>query len=108
MRAFWSELAERSRMINTSFDFDRRVSFVSYDEHTRSIRASTQIFIYPRYRFLLVDRLITNFHLPQSSLLMLVCAFAGKDRVLSLYEQAVREGFRFFSFGDAMLLDRDQ
>ena len=65
-----------------------------------------EIFIYPGYRFACVDALITNFHLPQSSLLMLVAAFAGKDRILNAYRHAVREKYRFFSYGDAMFLSR--
>ena len=64
----------------------------------------TDIFIYPGYRFKMMDALITNFHLPESTLLMLVSAFAGKERVMAAYEEAVREGYRFFSFGDAMLI----
>ena len=64
----------------------------------------TGIYIYPGYRFRVTDALVTNFHLPQSTLLMLVSAFAGRERVLHAYEQAVRERYRFFSFGDAMLL----
>jgi S-adenosylmethionine:tRNA ribosyltransferase-isomerase len=64
----------------------------------------TDLFIYPGYRFQVIDRLITNFHLPKSTLLMLVSAFAGKDLVMKAYEEAVREGYRFYSFGDAMLI----
>lgn len=64
----------------------------------------SEIFIYPGYRFKLVDALITNFHLPKSTLLMLVSAFAGRDFVLSAYQQAVEERFRFFSYGDCMLI----
>ncbi|MCI9486992.1 MAG: tRNA preQ1(34) S-adenosylmethionine ribosyltransferase-isomerase QueA [Lachnospiraceae bacterium] len=64
----------------------------------------TEIFIYPGYRFKCMDGLITNFHLPQSTLLMLVSAFAGREHVLAAYEEAVRERYRFFSFGDAMLV----
>ena len=66
----------------------------------------TDIFIYPGYRFKIVDALVTNFHLPKSTLLMLISAFAGREFVLSAYEEAVREGYRFFSFGDAMFLTR--
>lgn len=62
------------------------------------------MFILPGYRFRSVDAMITNFHLPQSSLLMLVAAFAGKERILSAYRRAVREKYRFFSYGDAMFL----
>lgn len=64
----------------------------------------TDIFIYPGYRFKILDGLITNFHLPESTLLMLVSALAGKEKIMKAYEEAVRERYRFFSFGDAMLL----
>ena len=64
----------------------------------------TDIFIYPGYRFKMMDALITNFHLPESTLLMLVSAFAGKEQVMAAYEEAVQERYRFFSFGDAMLI----
>ncbi len=64
----------------------------------------TDIFIYPGYKFKIVDGLITNFHLPESTLIMLVSAFAGQDLVMSAYETAVKEKYRFFSFGDAMFL----
>lgn len=65
----------------------------------------TNIFIYPGYRFKAVDCLITNFHLPESTLLMLVSAFAGKEHIFHAYETAVNEKYRFFSFGDAMYLE---
>ena len=65
---------------------------------------STDIFIYPPYRFRCVDAMITNFHLPGSTLLALVFAFAGRDFVLQAYEEAVRQGYRFFSYGDAMMI----
>lgn len=65
----------------------------------------TEIFIYPGYRFKVLDALITNFHLPESTLVMLVSALAGREHVLSAYEEAIRERYRFFSFGDAMLID---
>ena len=64
----------------------------------------TDIFIYPGYRFKMIDQLITNFHLPESTLLMLVSALAGKEQIMAAYEEAVREKYRFFSFGDAMLI----
>ncbi len=64
----------------------------------------TDIFIYPGYRFRCVDALITNFHLPESTLIMLVSALAGRENVLHAYEAAVRERYRFFSFGDAMFI----
>ena len=64
----------------------------------------TEIFIYPGYTFKAMDGLITNFHLPESTLVMLVSAFAGRDHVLHAYEEAVKERYRFFSFGDAMCI----
>ena len=64
----------------------------------------TEIFIYPGYRFKCIDGLITNFHLPESTLLMLVSALAGKEHIMNAYEEAIREGYRFFSFGDAMFI----
>ena len=64
----------------------------------------TQIFITPGYRFSTVDVLLTNFHLPQSTLLMLVSAFAGHDKIMALYQHAIAQRYRFFSYGDAMLL----
>lgn len=66
----------------------------------------TQIFIYPGYEFKVVDRLITNFHLPESTLLMLVSALSSRDNILRAYEHAVAERYRFFSYGDAMLIDK--
>lgn len=70
----------------------------------RSGSGDTDIFIYPGYRFKVLDGLITNFHLPESTLVMLVSALAGRENVLKAYEEAVREQYRFFSFGDAMLI----
>ncbi len=64
----------------------------------------TRLFIYPGFRFRVVDALITNFHLPRSTLLMLVSAFAGRERVLEAYREAIAQGYRFYSFGDAMLI----
>ena len=64
----------------------------------------TEIFIYPGYEFKIVDAIITNFHLPKSTLIMLVSAFAGREFILCAYQRAVRERYRFFSFGDAMFL----
>lgn len=66
----------------------------------------TDIFIYPGYSFKVIDRLLTNFHLPESTLLMLVSALAGRDPVLKAYEHAIRQQYRFFSYGDAMLIDK--
>ena len=70
----------------------------------KEIEGDTQIFIYPGYKFKCVDSLITNFHLPQSTLLMLVSSLAGREYILRAYEEAVKEKYRFFSFGDAMFI----
>lgn len=74
----------------------------------RPFAGDTSIFIYPGYRFRVVDALVTNFHLPESTLLMLVCAFAGRERVLAAYREAVVAGYRFFSYGDAMFMLAEQ
>lgn len=76
------------------------------DENGRVIPGcdNTEIFIYPGYRFKVLDALITNFHLPESTLVMLVSALAGRENVLNAYEEAIREKYRFFSFGDAMFI----
>jgi S-adenosylmethionine:tRNA ribosyltransferase-isomerase len=67
---------------------------------------TTDLVITPGYRFEVVDQLLTNFHLPRTSLLMLVCSFAGRDRVLAVYDEAIAEGYRFYSYGDCMLISR--
>lgn len=72
--------------------------------HVEPTQGDTQIFIYPGYNFKILDGLITNFHLPQSTLLMLVSALAGKDYIMRAYNEAVKEKYRFFSFGDAMFI----
>ena len=72
--------------------------------HLQAGKGATSIFIYPGYRFTAVDALFTNFHTPQSSLLMLVSAFAGRELILESYAEAVRNSYRFFSYGDAMLI----
>ena len=66
----------------------------------------TDIFIYPGYEFQSVDAMVTNFHLPGSTLMMLVSAFAGRDNIMCAYEEAIQESYRFFSYGDAMLITR--
>lgn len=75
------------------------------DGRLRAASGETSIFIYPGYKFKAVDALITNFHLPESTLVMLVSAFAGKENIFNAYNTAVREKYRFFSFGDAMLIE---
>lgn len=84
----------------------RTLESVADDDGTiRPTQGETGIFIYPGYKFKAIDSLITNFHLPESTLLMLVSALAGKDTIMDAYKVAVREKYRFFSFGDAMLIE---
>ena len=79
-------------------------SYANEDGTVRADGGWTKIFIYPGYKFKVLDGLVTNFHLPESTLIMLVSALAGKEHVLAAYEEAVRERYRFFSFGDAMFI----
>ena len=79
-------------------------SWAQEDGHMEPSAGWTNIYIYPGYRFKVMDALITNFHLPQSTLIMLVSALAGREHILAAYEEAVRERYRFFSFGDAMFI----
>ena len=79
-------------------------SLVNDDGSFRAQSKWTEIFIYPGYQFKAMDGLITNFHLPESTLVMLVSAFAGREHVLEAYRQAVENRYRFFSFGDAMFI----
>ena len=74
------------------------------DGVVRPGKGETELFLRPGSRFRVVDALLTNFHLPRSSLLLLVAAFAGRERLLSAYREAVASGYRFYSYGDAMLL----
>jgi S-adenosylmethionine:tRNA ribosyltransferase-isomerase len=74
--------------------------------HNGQAHGDTSIFITPGFEFRVVDRLVTNFHLPRSTLLMMVSAFAGYDRIMDLYRHAIARHYRFFSYGDAMLLDK--
>ncbi len=107
---------EAARKINRAKQAKRKVVCVgttscrtveSAADGAGTVRAgcgNTEIFIYPGYRFKVLDALITNFHLPESTLVMLVSALAGRENVLAAYREAVAEGYRFFSFGDAMLI----
>lgn len=107
---------EAARKINHAKDSGKRVICVgttscrtiesAADEtgHLKACSGWTEIFIYPGYQFKILDCLITNFHLPESTLIMLVSALAGREHVLAAYEEAVKERYRFFSFGDAMFI----
>ena len=82
----------------------RALESASQDGEVKPFAGDTQIFIFPGYRIRSVDVLLTNFHLPESTLLMLVSAFAGKQRIFDAYRHAVQQRYRFFSYGDAMML----
>ena len=114
MHTEWYQVSEEAaRLINRTHDEGHRVICVgttacrtveSASDERGVVHAGsdeTSIFIYPGYRFKVMDALITNFHLPESTLVMLVSAFAGRERVLGAYEEAIRQRYRFFSFGDA-------
>lgn len=107
---------ETARKVNVAKDQGRRVIAVgttstraleasACDGRVRAGTRSTDIFITPGYHWQIVDALVTNFHLPKSTLLMLVSALAGREQILGAYEEAVREQYRFFSFGDAMFIE---
>jgi len=117
MHTEWYDFpAEASSIIRKAREDGRRIISVgttstrvletvaSNDPEMKPASGYTNIFIYPGYKFKCVDSLITNFHLPESTLIMLVSALAGKDNVLHAYEEAVKEKYRFFSFGDAMFI----
>ena len=93
------------RVISVGTTSTRTLESVADEQgFVRETSGWTEIFIYPGYRFKCIDALITNFHLPESTLVMLVSALAGREHVLAAYEEAVKEKYRFFSFGDAMLI----
>lgn len=97
--------AEGGRVISVGTTSTRTLESAAEADGTLKEKSGwTEIFIYPGYEFKVIDGLITNFHLPQSTLIMLVSALAGRDNVLAAYETAVKEKYRFFSFGDAMLI----
>ncbi|UBB26201.1 tRNA preQ1(34) S-adenosylmethionine ribosyltransferase-isomerase QueA [Pseudoxanthomonas japonensis] len=96
--------ARGGRVIAVGTTVVRALESAMRDGQLQPFAGETRIFIFPGYRIRSVDAMITNFHLPESTLLMLVSAFAGKERVFAAYEHAVRERYRFFSYGDAMLL----
>lgn len=108
---------ENARIIQAAKNEGRRViavgttacrvleTFATEKDRIQAKQGESQIFIYPPYEFKIVDSLITNFHLPESTLLMLVSALAGRENILQAYEHAVAQEYRFFSFGDAMFID---
>lgn len=97
--------AQGKRVICVGTTSCRTIESAALEDGTiKACSGWTDIFIYPGYRFKMLDALITNFHLPESTLIMLVSALAGREHVLAAYEEAVKENYRFFSFGDAMLI----
>ncbi len=95
-----------SRVVAVGTTTTRALETAAVDGAVEPFEGWTTLFIKPPYRFRAVDVLVTNFHLPRSSLLVMVSAFAGRDRVLAAYREAVRAGYRFYSYGDAMMIER--
>jgi S-adenosylmethionine:tRNA ribosyltransferase-isomerase len=98
--------ARGGRVIAVGTTATRGLETAGESGELRPLRGETSLFIRPGFNFRIVDAMLTNFHLPESSLLMLVCAFGGIDRVLAAYRHAVARRYRFFSYGDAMFLER--
>ncbi|HEY0719851.1 MAG TPA: tRNA preQ1(34) S-adenosylmethionine ribosyltransferase-isomerase QueA [Gammaproteobacteria bacterium] len=96
--------ARGGRVVAVGTTVVRSLESAASNGELQPFSGETAIFIYPGYQFRVVDVLVTNFHLPESTLLMLVCAFAGYDEVMAAYRHAVAQGYRFFSYGDAMFL----
>ncbi|MGO1520480.1 MAG: S-adenosylmethionine:tRNA ribosyltransferase-isomerase, partial [Sphingobacterium sp.] len=107
---------ESARMVNKGIEEKRKIcavgttsmraieSAVSADRHLKAASDWTSKFIYPPYEFSIANSMITNFHTPQSTLLVMIAAFAGYENVMNAYEVAVKEKYRFYSYGDAMLI----
>ena len=98
--------ARGNRVVAVGTTSVRSLESASTSGEIQPFKGDSAIFIYPGYEFKSVDMMVTNFHLPQSTLLMMVSAFAGREHVLNAYKTAVEQGYRFFSYGDAMLLSR--
>jgi S-adenosylmethionine:tRNA ribosyltransferase-isomerase len=96
--------AAGGRVVGVGTTVVRALESAMQGDELKPLSGDTQIFIFPGYRIRAVDAMVTNFHLPESTLLMLVSAFAGRERILAAYAHAVQEQYRFFSYGDAMLL----
>src|SRR5207302_5246439 len=118
LHAEWYQIgAQAAAKINSALDKGRRVVAVGtttvrtleysagQDGRVHAESGQAGLFIYPGYSFRVVGALLTNFHLPQSTLLMLACAFGGRERVLAAYRHAVAQKYRFYSYGDCMFLE---
>ena len=97
-------IEQKARVVAVGTTSVRTLETLTQKGRVRPGAGSTRLFITPGYRFEVVDAMLTNFHLPRSTLLALVCAFAGTDQVLHAYRQAVELQYRFYSYGDAMLI----
>ena len=95
------------RIIAVGTTVTRAIEFCYTNNIKKSYEGPADLFIYPGYKFMAINCMITNFHLPKSSLLLLVCAFAGKDKILDAYNFAVKKKYRFYSFGDSMFLENN-
>jgi len=98
--------ANGGRIVAVGTTAVRTLESIAFQGGLYSAKGDTDIFIYPGFEFRLVDAMITNFHLPKSSLLMLVSAFIGIEKMFQIYQYAIEEKYRFFSYGDAMLLEK--
>ncbi len=98
--------ARGGRIIAIGTTTARSLEAASESGEIQPFRGDTNLFIYPGFKFHCVDLLLTNFHLPESTLLMLVCALGGRESILKAYQEAMREGYRFYSYGDAMLVSK--
>ena len=103
-RRIQETIALGGRIVAVGTTVVRSLESAAASGELKPFTGETNLFITPGYRFKTIDMLITNFHLPRSSLLMLVSAFGGYERVLSAYRHAIQRSYRFFSYGDAMLL----
>nr|MQY77358.1 tRNA preQ1(34) S-adenosylmethionine ribosyltransferase-isomerase QueA [Spirochaeta sp.] len=95
---------KRGRVLAVGTTVVRALESAYHHNRVRPGKGETDIFIYPGYHFQVVDQLLTNFHTPESTLLLLAAAFAGKEQILGAYQKAVAAGYSFFSYGDAMLI----
>ncbi len=101
---FMPTKAQKGRVIAVGTTAMRSLESAAQQGDLKAYSGATKIFIYPGYQFKVCDGLITNFHLPESTLLMLVSAFIGHENAMNLYKYAITQGYRFFSYGDASLL----
>ena len=96
-----------NRIIAVGTTVTRAIEFCYNNNIKKTYEGPADLYIYPGYKFRAINCMITNFHLPKSSLLLLVCAFAGKDKILKAYNFAVNQGYRFYSYGDSMFLENN-